>query len=250
MGTGRRGAVVIGASSGVGRALADSLGRAGYDLVLAARSTRDLAAVAADVRARHSVRAIPLELDLAAPGARAAEWFERCRSALPDVDAVLITAGAVDDHDDGITDDGLVDHIVGTNFVGVVRVAQLFLADFERRDRGTLVLCSTIATAAPRRHNVLYTAAKSALESYARSVQHRYADSGVRVQVVALGYVDTAMTRGRRLLLPVARPSRVADDIVDHLYQSRRFRYSPGFWALVTAALRRLPWPLYKRLEF
>jgi short-subunit dehydrogenase len=247
---GNGGAVVIGASSGVGRALAESLGRAGYDLVLAARSTRDTAAVAADVTARHGVRAVPLELDLLAAEPENAAWFARCREALPDVDAVLITAGAVDDHDDGITDGGLVDRLVGTNFVGVVRVAQLFLAEFERQDRGTLVLCSSIATAGPRRHNVLYTAAKSALESYARSMQHRYADSGIRVQVVALGYVDTAMTRGRRLLLPVASPETVADGIVSRLHQSRRFRYSPGFWAVVTAALRRLPWPLYKRLEF
>jgi decaprenylphospho-beta-D-erythro-pentofuranosid-2-ulose 2-reductase len=81
-------------------------------------------------------------------------------------------------------------------------------------------------------------------------VQHRYADSGVSVQVYALGYVDTAMTRGRRLLFPVASPSRVADTIVGALHQSRRFRYSPGFWGVVVFVLRRLPWPIYKRLDF
>jgi short-subunit dehydrogenase len=247
---GNPGAVVIGASSGVGRALADSLARAGYDLVLAARSARDTSAVAADVTARYGVRAFPLEVDLLASESEIAEWFARCRRALPDVDAVIVTAGAVDDLDDGIRDGGLVDRLVGTNFVGVVRVAQRFLAEFERRDRGTLVLCSSIATAAPRSRNVLYTASKSALESYARSVQHRYADSGVRVQVYALGYVDTAMTRGRDLRLPVVSASRVADRIAGGLHQSRRFRYSPGFWAAVVSVLKRLPWPVHKRLEF
>jgi decaprenylphospho-beta-D-erythro-pentofuranosid-2-ulose 2-reductase len=247
---GRRGAVVIGASSGVGRALADSLAREGYDLVLTARSARDLEAVAADVEARHGVRALPLELDLLASDHDLSAWFARCRSALPNADAVLIPAGIVHDDDDGLTDWELTDRLVATNFVGVVRVARLFLEEFENRNHGTLVLFSSIATAAPRRRNVAYTAAKSALGSYARSMQHRFADSGVRVQVYALGYVDTAMTRGRRLALPVVSASRVADTIVGGLHQSRRFQYSPGFWAVVAFILERLPWPIYRRLEF
>lgn len=245
-----KGAVVIGASAGVGRALADSLARAGFDLVLAARDERDIAAVAADVEARHRVRAVPLALDILASEADLADWFARCRRSLPEIDAVLVTAGLVDDDDDGTTAWETTDRIVTTNFLGVVRVAQLFLPEFEARNRGTLVLFSSIATAAPRSRNVLYTASKRALESFARSLQHRYAASGVRVQVYALGYVDSAMTRGRRLLLPVASPKRVADTVVGGLYQSRRFQYSPRLWVAVVAVLKRLPWPVHKRLEF
>jgi decaprenylphospho-beta-D-erythro-pentofuranosid-2-ulose 2-reductase len=246
----RRSAVVIGASSGVGRALADSLAREGYDLVLAARSSRDLAAVASDVAARHGVRALPLELDLLASEPDLDAWFERCRHALPSVDAVLIPAGIVDDADDGLTDWALTESLFATNFVAVVRVARRFLEEFERQDRGTLVLFSSIATAAPRKRNVAYTAAKSALESYARSLQHRFAGSEIRVQVYALGYVDTSMTRGRSLLLPVASAARVADTIVGGLYKMHRFQYAPRFWKLITFVLEHLPWPVYRRLEF
>lgn len=245
-----RSAVVIGASSGVGRALADALAVRGYDLVLAARSTRDLAAVAADVEARHGVRAMAIELDLLGSDDEIGAWYARCRSVLPDVDAVLIPAGTVDDADDGVTSSTLNETITTTNYVGVARIARRFLADFEARDHGTLVLFSSIATAAPRRRNVAYTAAKSALESYARSLQHRYAGSGVRVQVYALGYVDTAMTRGRRLLLPVADPANVARTVVGGLSQSRRFRYAPAFWRPIVFVLERLPWSIYRKLEF
>jgi hypothetical protein len=66
----------------------------------------------------------------------------------------------------------------------------------------------------------------------------------------ALGYVDTAMTRGRRLRLPVARPSRVAKSVVGGLDRSSRHSYLPRFWSVVTFALKRMPWPLYRRLEF
>jgi len=250
MAASRRSAVVIGASSGVGRALSESLARAGYDLVLAARSGRDLEAVAANVRIRHGVKAVPIELDLRGPDEDLAGWFERCTRELPSPDAVLIPAGAVDDEDDGLSDPELIDRLVETNFLGVVRVARRFLNAFEARGCGTVVLFSSIATAAPRRRNVAYTAAKSALAAYARSMQHRFAGTEIRIQVYALGYVDTAMTQGRKLLFPVARADRVADAVVSGLYRSRRFQYSPRPWALVAFVLERLPWPIYRKLEF
>jgi short-subunit dehydrogenase len=246
----RRRAVVIGASSGVGRALAESLARSGYDLVLAARSARDLEALAADARIRHGVHVVPLALDLCESERDLGTWFDECVRALPEPDAVLIPAGAVDDDDDGVSDSELTDSLIETNFLGVVRVARFFLNAFEERGYGTLVLFSSIATAAPRRRNVAYTAAKAALVAYARSMQHRFAGTDIRVQIYALGYVDTAMTQGRRLLLPVARAERVADRVVEGLYRSRLFQYSPRPWALVAFVIERLPWPVYRRLEF
>ena len=245
-----RSAVVIGASAGVGRALADALASRGYDLVLAARSRRDLTAVAQDIETRHGVRAYALELDLLAADTELDAWFRECGRVLPAPDAVLITVGDVDDDDDGVSDHALTDRLVAVNFTGVARVARRFAQDFEARDHGTLVFFSSIAASTPRRRNVAYAAAKSALESYARSLQHRFAASAVRVQVYRLGYVDTAMTRGRRLLFPVARASRVADIVVDGLSQPRRFRYVPGYWAVIVFVLEHLPWPIYRRLEF
>jgi short-subunit dehydrogenase len=248
--TERRGAVIVGASAGVGRALAHALAERGYDLVIAARSARDLSAVAADVRARHGTQVVALELDIVSSDDQIDAWLARCRAALPRIDAVLIPAGAVDDEDDGVTDWGVTERLIASNFTAVARLALRFTADFEASGHGTLVLFSSIAAAAPRRRNVAYAASKRALESYARSLQHRYAATDVRVQVCALGYVDTEMTRGRRLMLPVASASRVASAIADGLHEPRRFRYVPRFWAVVAFVLDRLPWPIYRRLDF
>ena len=159
-------AVVVGASGGVGRALADALARRGFDLALAARSTRDLEAVAADVAVRYGRRAVPLPLDLAAPGDEIEAWHARCTALLPRVDAVLVTVGAVDDEDDGVSDWQLTESLIETNFVAVARLVRPFLLEFERRGAGTLVVFSSIAAAAPRRRNVGYAAGKAALESY------------------------------------------------------------------------------------
>jgi len=65
-----------------------------------------------------------------------------------------------------------------------------------------------------------------------------------------LGYVDTAMATGHRLLLPAADPQRIARTVVDGLGRGRRFAYLPRYWRAVVFLLRRLPWPVYRRLNF
>lgn len=246
----RPGAVVVGASAGVGRALAACLARRGYDLVVAARDERDLRAVADDLHLRHGVRVVPLAVDLTGGDDALEVWFDRCRTSLERIDAVAVTAGAVDDADDGMQEWDALDALVRANFVSVVKLASRFVALFEERRHGTVVLVSSIAAAAPRRRNVVYSAAKAALESYARSMQHRLAGSGVHVGVYVLGYVDTAMSRGRSLALPVADPARIAESIADDLNRPRRFAHLPRWWRPVTFLLGLLPWPIYRRLSF
>ncbi len=245
---GRSGSVVVGASAGVGRALSEALAASGRDLVLVARDDRDLDALAADLSLRHGVRVTPYACDVA--HADAAEIVRASREALEDLDSVLFPIGAVDDADDGFGSSSATENLLATNFSSVLRLSSLFLEDLERRGEGTVVFFSSIAAAAPLRRNVVYSAAKAALESYARSMQHRFGQSGVRIQVYALGYVDTAMTRGRRLLLPKASPARVASEVVRRLDGKTQFRYFPRWWSVIVRALSLLPRPVYRRLDF
>jgi short-subunit dehydrogenase len=241
---------VIGASAGVGRALSEALAAGGYDLVLAARDARDLDVVAADLRVRHGATVTTLPLDLVASDPELDAWFESCAASLPVIDAVLVPAGGAQAGDDHLVDPRTADAVLTTNFVAVMKLANRFLAGFEARGRGTLVLFSSIAAAAPRRRNVAYAAAKSALESYARSMQHAFAGTDILVQVYALGYVDTSQARGQQLRLPATPPARVAEVVVRNLHRPHRFGYVPRYWAPVVAVLRRLPWPVYRRLAF
>lgn len=243
-------AVVVGASSGVGRALAGELAARGYDLVVSARDRDDLDAVAADLALRHGGAVTPLAVDLDGPDDELELYVKRCLAALPTVDAVLMPAGAVAGDDDGTSGWPSSTTLVTTNFLGVAKVAGRFVTQLEAQSGGTLVLFSSIAAATPRGRNVVYGAAKAALEYYGRGLQHRFAGTPVHVQVYALGYVDTAMTRGMRLALPVASPHRVARHVVAGLGRPRRVRYLPRYWGVVVRVLRVLPWPVYRRLRF
>jgi decaprenylphospho-beta-D-erythro-pentofuranosid-2-ulose 2-reductase len=245
-----RRAVVVGASAGVGRALCDELARRGFDLVVSARHAEDLDALAADLRLRYSVAVTPRPIDLCGPAEATEHHVDECFTVLGEIDAVLVTAGAVDDTDDGTAAPAVTTMLVKTNFLGVASLAGAFVRRFETQGRGTIVLFSSIAAAAPRGRNVVYGSAKAALEHYGRSLQHRLAGGNVRVQILALGYVDTAMTAGRRLVLPPADPRRIARTVVDGLHRDRRFTYLPRYWRGIIVGLRLLPWPIYRRLSF
>ena len=241
---------MVGASAGLGRALCAELARRGCDLVVTARHDEDLDALATDLRLRHSVAVTPRALDLCGPAEALERYVDECYAALGAVDTVLVTAGAVDDTDDGTAPPAVTTTLVQTNFLGVATLASAFVERFETQGRGTIVLFSSIAAAAPRGRNVAYGAAKAALEQYGRALQHRLAGGDVRVQIYALGYVDTAMAAGRRLLLPRADPQRIARTVADGLERDRRFTYLPRYWQAIVFAIRWLPWPIYRRLRF
>jgi decaprenylphospho-beta-D-erythro-pentofuranosid-2-ulose 2-reductase len=246
----RRRAVVIGASAGVGRAISDELAHRGYDLVVGSRHADDLDALAADLAIRYAAAVTPRPIDLCGPDDAVERYVDECFATLGEVDAVFVTAGAVDEADDGTAAPSVTTTLVQTNFVGVVTLVGVFVERLERQGNGTIVLFSSIAAAAPRGRNVVYGAAKAALEHYGRSLQHRLVKSHVRVQIYALGYVDTAMTAGRRLLLPPADPQRIARAVIEGMAHGRRFTYLPRYWRAIVFGLRHLPWPIYRRLSF
>lgn len=241
---------MVGASAGVGRAVATELAGRGSALVVASRDQAALEGLADDLRARHGVEVTVLAVDVTGPDDDLRAFLDEVTGALGRIDAAVITAGAVAEDDDGVGDWDRSEALVATNFLGPMKLGGALVEWFEQQEGGTLVLISSIAAAAPRRRNVAYAAAKAALESFGRSMQHRTAGSGVDVQVYALGYVDTAMTRGQDLKLPVADPRRVARRIVDRLDQGPTFRYLPRPWGVVVRVLRWLPTPIYQRLKF
>ncbi|MEE8606054.1 MAG: SDR family NAD(P)-dependent oxidoreductase [Nitrospiraceae bacterium] len=243
-------AVVVGASSGVGRALAVELARQGHDMVLAARDKRDLEALAAHLKIRWQVSVHSYPLDLSVAELDAAAFVRACVDRLGGVDLLFVTAGRVDPRDDGLAESSIIGGLITVNYLNVVHLISQFGKAFVARGKGNIVAFSSVAASAPRRRNAIYASAKAGLEVYCKGLRHYLRDSGVTVQVYVLGYVDTAMSFGRQLLLPAVPPARVAAYVVRNLNKDRGVVYYPRFWYLVTLVLRSLPWFVYKRLAF
>ena len=240
-------ALVVGATTGVGRGIARALAKRGVDLVLVARTERDLRATAADLEVRFGIRAHWLVADIAVRGFDPGALLARCKNSLGAVDSVFVPAGTVSDEDCGPNPDIIVP-IAGVNYFGPARIAATFGSAMGSRGIGQVILFSSIAAAAPRGRNVAYSAAKAALEIYARGLRWELEPKGVRVAVIALGYVDTRLSFGMKLRFPVADPDAVGEYVVRRRLRGRC--YYPRFWWWIVLVLRHLPWPIYRRMPF
>lgn len=241
--------IVIGATAGVGRAIATELARRGQHLILVASSAEDLQAAVADLSLRFNVQATPLVLDLGRE-LNADEFRRQCLNISEHVDGIIYTAGHVSDADSGYLDETEIAQIVNVNFKALLSICNSFFSYFKEKNRGTVVAFSSIAAARGRKNNILYGAMKRALEAYFEGLRHLFSSGKVRFQVYGLGYVETQMTFGRKLLFPIAKPEAVAREVCDNLEKDFGFKYYPGFWRVIIFVIRNLPWFLFKKLDF
>lgn len=240
-------AIVVGASSGLGRALATELARRGRPLLLVASDARDLDALARDLGLRFGVATGVLALDLAGaadPGARILAALD----GLPPLDAVLLVAGQSRADDDLTLGPAAIGQLIAINLHAPLAIAHALLPRL-LESRGVIVGFGSIAAARGRGRNVVYATAKRGLESFFESLRQHHRPRELRVQFHRLGFLRSNLTWGQRLPLPAAEPDAVARRVVDALDRGSFARHEPRHWALVTFVLRCLPWFVFRRMK-
>ena len=201
-------ALITGASSGIGRALADCFAADGWNVVLAARSVAKLEALAAELAARHGVTATAIGADLAgAEGARALHAEVERRGIA--VDALVANAGSGTYGD--IRDGDLVKDVamIQLNTISVVVLTRLFLPELLAR-RGKILVTASAAAFQPCPHMAIYGATKAFILSYCEALAEELSGTGVTVTALcpgptATGFFDvadmnrSALVKGKRL---------------------------------------------------
>ncbi len=185
----RRPAVVTGASSGLGRAIAVTLGTAGHPVVLGARRRDRLAQAVDEIRtAGGEAAALPLDLHDSA----SVEAFAKEAEAAQGPTEVLVSC-AGDVQPGGAVDMPPEDFLrqVEVNLLGPQRLLHHLGAGMVERRRGDVVLVSSESAFSPWPHIAGYVAAKSGLEALARTATMELEGTGVRVGVIRPGRAAT-----------------------------------------------------------
>ena len=237
-----RSAVVIGASSGIGAAVAVELARRGYAVGIAARRVETLREVAA----QHPgiTATIPLDLhDVAESRAAANDLIGKVGGA----DVFVISAGTGNENL-GLEWDPEADTIA-VNVTGFTAMATLAIEHFVQRGRGHLVGISSIAAIRGHGDAPAYGASKAFVSSYLQALRHKCAKQRLPIDVTEIqpGFVATAMAKGDGLFW-VAPVDVAAHQIVTAIESRKAHAYVTKRWRVIAGVLRLLPEWIYNRL--
>ena len=183
-------ALVTGASSGIGAALARRLARDGMHLGLVARRADRLESLATELRAAHRIEADVLPSDLTRPGAVAALLDELGRRDLA-VDWLVNNAGyGTLGPFHTLPVEGELDEIA-LNVEALVELTGRLLPAMVRRGRGVVMNVASVGAYLPMPGMATYTATKAFVLSFSEAIAVELADTGVRVLCVCPGVTRT-----------------------------------------------------------
>ncbi len=241
--------VVVGASSGLGRALAEEFAAAGHDLVIVSSDKRDLLALASDLTFRNSVRIVPVEADLGGEDSYLRPIVDAV-GELGNFQGLLFPVGASIRDDDLDLAPAEAARLVRVNFLCVSSIILSLLPLLRSRPGAVIVGFGSISATRGRDANMVYAAAKRGLESYFESLRHAFSDSDVLIQFYVLGYLETNLSFGIPTMLPKGDVGKAGACVLANITRDFGVAYYPRFWRYICPVVRMMPWFVFKHLKF
>ncbi|MBU6236078.1 MAG: SDR family NAD(P)-dependent oxidoreductase, partial [Alphaproteobacteria bacterium] len=200
---------IIGASAGIGRALAVALHAQGASLALSARNREALGSLNAALQGRHAV--LPCDVtDIGAVAAAAAQ--------IQKLDIVIFMAGEyVPTSVADMTKEDLVG-IIDTNLKGAFHALIAILPRMRTQKNGMIALCGSVAGYRGLPKGQPYSATKAAMINLAETLYLEEKPNGIDVRLISPGFVRTRMTEKNAFAMPAAiSPEEAAGEIVKGL---------------------------------
>ncbi len=231
---------LIGASEGLGAALAQSLSASGAELVISARSQDRLKTVAQSLP--RAASAVPIDVTND-------DSVDKAVTAVGEVDGVVFLAAqywpmsATKWHHQQAID------MVEVNFIGCLRVLGKVVPRMISRDVGHLVLCGSLAGFRGLPGAIGYGASKAALMSLAETMRADLANTSVVVQLVNPGFIRTRLTDKNAFRMPfMMSPEVAAESVLQHMRGDSFQRSFPRVFSWVFRGSQLMPDWLYFRL--
>jgi len=234
--------VLLGATKGMGRALARRMAARGDRLFLLGRNVDELRRSAADLEVRHaSLAPVGTALcDLERPETFASA-LDAAETQMGKIDTVVVTAALFATQDQLEANPTLATQLLLVNFTNTVLFCEHARKRLLAAGGGTLCVFSSVAGERGRSPVVIYGAAKAGLTRYLEGLDHRFRRQGLVTVCVKPGFVTTSMTAGLPRPRFAGNPDDVARRVLVAIDQRRPVVYVPPIWRLVMCVVRVLP---------
>jgi short-subunit dehydrogenase len=230
---------IVGASEGLGRALAQALDKADARLILSARGGDRLAELAGALR-----NATPLEMDVTDPVAVA-----KAVEIAGALDGMIYCAGQYTPLRAQDWDAAAVEAMCEVNFLGAVRLLGHLVPRFARDNRGHIVLIGSLAGFRGLPGAIGYGASKAALMHLGENIHADLRGSDVMVQVVNPGFIKTRLTDKNDFKMPfIQTPEQAADHVLAAMQSGRFSTNFPAPFSWLFSVGRFLPRGLFYRI--
>ncbi len=236
--------LILGATSSIARGVAEAFAEKGIPLYLASRDLDEVQRIAADLHARFGVSAQHGSFDIQDYASH-----QSFLQAIQPIAGVVLAVGYLGDQEKATQEFSETQAIIERNYTGPCSILNLCANEFEARKQGFIIALSSVAGDRGRQSNYTYGSAKGGLSTYLQGLRNRLAPFDVRVITIKPGFVDTAMTFGKKGMFLVASPQEIGKKIVQSLDKSADVVYLPWFWRYIMWIIRAIPERLFKRLK-
>jgi short-subunit dehydrogenase len=235
-------AIVIGASSGIGRELTKILSQNGYVVGAMARRKYLLEELRKEIQGEIFIQ----EIDVADAEA-AMSIFSKFINEMGQIDLVVISAGTGEINND--LNWQVENETIKTNVIGFTALANVAFHHFVEKGSGHLVGISSIAALRGGRESPAYNASKAFEANYMEGLRQKIRKLQVPITVtdVKPGFVKTAMAKGEGIFW-AAPADKAAKQILDAIKRKASSAYITRRWRLIAWMLKAIPDRIYEKL--
>jgi len=235
---------IIGATSGIGRALAVEMHKSGYTIGATGRRIERLEELRQKLGNKVHIQYMDVtELE------DSLDQMDQLANQMGGLDMVILNAGVSHYQDDSVGREADL-HVIDVNIRGFGNLASYCFELFERQGHGQLVGISSVAGLFGWGLNIPYNASKAFVNTYLQGYRQKanHSDADIAVTTIMPGFVESEMTEGKRGLFWVASPKKAARQIFRAIEKQKDEVYITKRWRLVAWLVKLIPNWIWNRM--
>lgn len=238
--------LLLAATSDIGKHIAESFAKRGYDLLLTSTDLQQISPITKKLVDKYNVKVQEYQFDITDYSIH--PTFLKSLPEFPDI--VVCSFGYYKDQEKALSDFGEAYKTMSVNYIGAVSLLNLVAAEFQKRKSGSIIAISSVAGIRGRQMNFLYGSAKAGLTTYLSGLRNRLFKDKISVTTILLGPVYTKMSEGHNLMPYItAKPEVAAEKIVKAGLARKDEVYILWQWRWIMLIIRLIPEFIFKRLK-